>query len=93
LQTLSQYQIAETDWDPRQAYKDSSIEWIQYFGNGDISNEEIQLLGDCFYAPGRMGDMGSQIVVSIQFIMNHPPEEWASHLDTFKSFEATLNSL
>ena len=93
LQTLSQYQIAETDWDPRQAYKDSSIEWIQYFGNGDISNEEIQLLGDCFYAPGRMGDMGIQIVVSIQFIMNHPLEEWASHLDTFKSFEATLNSL
>jgi len=93
LQTLSQYQVAKSDWDSRKAFKDSSIEWIQYFGNENISEEEIQLLGDCFYAPGKMGDIGIQIVESIQYIMNHPPEEWDSHLDIFKSFEATLNSL
>jgi len=93
LRTLSQYQITENDWDPKQAYTESSNEWIQYFGNKNISEEEIQLLGDCFYAPGRMGDIGIQMVESIQFIMNHPPEEWDSHCNAFKSFEKTLNSL
>ena len=93
LRTLSQYQVAKTEWDPRQAFKDSSNEWIQYFWNADIYNEEIQLLGDCFYVPGTMGEMGNQIIESINFILNHPPEECASHLVTFKSFEYRLNSL
>ena len=93
LRTLGLYFSEVSEWNPRRSFLDSSKEWLQYFGNADISNEEIQLLGDCFYTPGRMGDMGILIVESIQFIMNHPPEEWASHLDTFKSFEAILNSL
>ena len=93
LKTLGMYNSAIDQWDPSQSFLDSSKEWIQYFGNNERTAAEIQLLGDCFYAPGRMGEYGYQVVKSIQWILNHPPEEWDGHLTTFKSFEKLLNSL
>ena len=93
LRTLGMYHTELDSWNPRQAFLDSSKEWIQYFGNNDITDDEIQLFGDCFYALGRKGENGNQIMDSIRFTLNHEPHEWGNHLNTFKSFEAILNSL
>ena len=93
LRTLGMYNTASDSWNPRHAFQESSKEWIQYFGNEKISLDEIILLGDCFYTPGRMGKSGNQIVDTIQFILNHPSNEWKDHKDKFKSFETRLNSL
>ena len=93
LRTLGMFNVEIDSWNPRQAFLESSREWIRYFGNEELTVDEIQLLGDCYYTQGQMGEHGIQIIKSIQWILNHPTEEWNDHLDTFKSFEVRLNSL
>jgi protein O-GlcNAcase/histone acetyltransferase len=93
LRTLGMFNVEIDSWNPRQAFLQSSKEWIQFFGNDELTVNEIQLLGDCYYTQGQMGDYGMQIVKSIHWILNHPMKEWNDHLDTFKSFEVRLNSL
>lgn len=93
LRTLGMFNVEIDSWNPRQAFLESSREWIRYFGNEELTVDEIQLLGDCYYTQGQMGEHGIQIVKSIQWILNHPTDEWNDYLDTFKSFEVRLNSL
>ena len=93
LKTLAVFNAASESWDPRQAFFDSSKEWMRYFGNDELIEEEILLLGDCFYSPGHMGDRGIQLVESVHCFMNHDPADWGVHLDSFKKLEAVLNSL
>lgn len=93
LRTLSMYNESRKDWNPNQAYHESISEWIQYFGNGKIIEEEVRLLGDCFYTPGQLGDNGQSIVESIHRIFKKPIEEWGTHTQSVISFEARLNGL
>ncbi|MCH7613903.1 MAG: beta-N-acetylglucosaminidase domain-containing protein [Candidatus Marinimicrobia bacterium] len=93
LRTLAMYSIETELWNPRQAFLDSSKEWIKYFGNDDLTVDEILLLNDCFYIPGQMGEKENQPVESVRHIINTEPNEWDNRLDTFKQFESTLNSL
>ncbi len=93
LRTLAMYSIASESWNQRQAFMDSSKEWLQFFGNDKITHEEAQFLGDCFYLPRQMGEIGEQLVESVRFIMKNNPFEWNSHLKTFQTLDANLNSL
>jgi len=93
LRTLAMY-IVETDsWNSRQSFLDSSKEWMQYFGNDELTLEEIQLLGDCFYTSGQLGKMGNQLVESVRCIMSKEPAVWGSRLEIFRKLETSLNSL
>ena len=40
-----------------------------------------------------MGEIGEQLVESVRFIMKNNPSEWGSHLKTFQTLDANLNSL
>ena len=93
LRTLAMYSIESESWNQRQAFMDSSKEWLQYFGNDELTFDEIQLLGDCFYIQGQMGEIGEQLVESVRFIMKNNPSEWGLHLKTFQTLDANLNSL
>lgn len=93
LRTLAMYSIESESWNSYQAYLESSKEWIQYFGNVEITENEILLLGDCFYTTGRLGNMGHRLVESVQYIMSNDPVLWDAHLDTFKKLKTSLNSL
>ena len=93
LRTLSMYIIESESWNPRQAYFDSSEEWMQYFGNDELTVDEIQLLGDCFYTQGQKGELGIKLVESVECFMKNNPSEWGSHLQNFIKLEANLNSL
>jgi len=93
LKTLAIYCSINNKWNPRQAYLNSLSEWMQYCGNDELSEEELILLGDCFYLPGQMGEIGNQLLECIDHIMTTDPDHWGHNVDAFKEMETTLNSL
>ncbi|MDP7566105.1 MAG: protein O-GlcNAcase [Candidatus Marinimicrobia bacterium] len=93
LRTLAMYNNKTDAWHPRQASMDSTKEWIQYFGNDELTEEEILLLVDCFYLPGDMGERGKRLIESVKCLINCEPGEWGEHLDSFNKLNAILNSL
>ena len=66
---------------------------MQYFGNDELTVDEIQLLGDCFYTQGQKGELGIKLVESVECFMKNNSSEWGSHLQNFIKLEANLNSL
>ncbi|MBC8346592.1 MAG: beta-N-acetylglucosaminidase domain-containing protein [Candidatus Marinimicrobia bacterium] len=93
LRSLAMYNNETVSWNPRQAFMDSTREWLKYFGNDTVTEDEIVLLGDCFYLPGEMGDNGNRLVESVEKITNNEPNEWEKYLDNFIQFKSMLNSL
>lgn len=93
LRTLAMYNNETDSWNSRQAFLDSTREWMDYFGNDALIEEEILLLGDCFYLPSKMGDKGNRLVESVKQITNNEPNEWGKYLDNFIQIKSMLNSL
>jgi len=93
LKTLSMFHLSTGEWHPEQAYLGSLSEWKEYFGNDHLTEEEIKLLGDCFYLPGHMGDMGNKLLASMDFILGTEPNQWDVHFETFNKIEAIMVSL
>ncbi|MFQ6677051.1 MAG: beta-N-acetylglucosaminidase domain-containing protein [Fidelibacterota bacterium] len=93
LKTLSMFHLSTGEWHPEQAYLDGLSEWKNFFGNDNLIEKEVQLLGDCFYLPGKMGEMGNKLLESMDSILKTEPEKWGVHLESFNEMETLLNSL
>jgi len=93
LKTLSMFHLSTGEWHPEEAYLDCLSEWMEIFGNDKLTEMEVQLLGDCFYLPGQMGEMGNKLLKSIDFILRTEPEQWGVCLETFNEIESIMNSL
>jgi protein O-GlcNAcase/histone acetyltransferase len=70
LHTLGQFMRAGVDWCPRTAYLEAIRDWLPAFAllpdGGEprppVTNEELVLLGDCFYLPHQHGEEAERLL-------------------------------
>ena len=79
LLTLARYARARGAWNPRRAYQAGLRSWLprwETHGSKGISIREIELLGDCFFLPLRLGPRGQAFLTDFRLLLGQLPGNW-----------------
>ncbi len=78
LHSLSAWLRSAGDWDERASYLEAIRAWLPRFEGWKqpMPEEDLVLLGDCFYLPGTEGAMAVQLRDQLRDVLAMPPDRW-----------------
>ena len=78
LRTLAEFVRGTGPWDARAAYLAAMGEWLPRFATvgQPISEEDLVLLGDCYYLPHEEGPEAEALLRQVRSLISRDPAEW-----------------
>jgi protein O-GlcNAcase / histone acetyltransferase len=95
LRTLAEFVQGTGDWKPREAYHKAVREWLPRWATvgSPVSEEDLVLLGDCYYLPHEEGPLAETLYATITELLSASRAEWAGLLPAFKHQAARVKEI
>jgi len=95
IHTLGSYLHGTADQDPAGAHRSALVAWLPRFAlaTGQVTEEELTLLADCFHLPHGHGPGGSALLTGLPTLLTRPPQAWGAEAEETRRVARVLGGL